>query len=109
MVQYCVFLIAFLLDNSAGKKSANKRAEMKFTHISPVSPLIHLAIPLCTSWIMKIFLMNRYVDHTYTHQCHNSKLIGVAIFILRFLTLSFKHNALQMLMLTIVMGLYKVS
>ena len=50
---------------------------------------------------------NNYSNHANNHLCHDSRTFGMSIFILRFLTLSFKHNALRMLMLTILMGVIK--
>jgi len=40
-------------------------------------------------------------------QCGNSRNFGVAVFTLRFLSLSGKHNGLRMLMLTVLMSLSK--
>lgn len=48
-----------------------------------------------------------YTKDNTDHLCHDSRNFGVGIFVVRFLTLSFKHNALQQLMVTIIMGVIK--
>ena len=44
---------------------------------------------------------------SHDNACRLSKQFGVAVFILRFLSLSGKHNGLRMLMLTVIMSLLK--
>lgn len=48
-----------------------------------------------------------HVEATENSTCSGSRMLGVSIFVLRFLTLSGKHNGLRMLMLTVVMSLTK--
>ena len=45
--------------------------------------------------------------HEAVEKCHKSRMFGTIIFLVRFVTLSFKHSALRMLMLTIMMGFVK--
>ena len=59
------------------------------------------------AWNIPTCQMEGASNHDTDEKCHKSRMFGTIIFLVRFITLSFKHSALRMLMLTIVMGMVK--
>ena len=65
-----------------------------------VAFIIAYAIPQCDA-------DNGRLDFSERTSCDVSRAIGVAVFLARFTTIALKHNALRMLITTILMGLFK--